>query len=38
MAEIGVRSMVFNFLRASLSQSLEAMERFASEVIPKAGA
>ncbi len=38
MAEIGVRSMVFNFLRPSLSQSLDAMERFAAEVMPIAGA
>ncbi|MEE8173544.1 MAG: LLM class F420-dependent oxidoreductase, partial [Alphaproteobacteria bacterium] len=38
MAEIGVRSMVFNFLRPSLSQSLDAMERFAAEVMPKAEA
>jgi probable F420-dependent oxidoreductase len=34
MAEIGVRSMVFNFMRPSLSQSLDAMERFAAEVMP----
>ena len=38
MAEIGVRSMVFNFLRPSLSQSLDAMERFAAEVMPNAKA
>ncbi|MDP6473533.1 MAG: LLM class F420-dependent oxidoreductase [Alphaproteobacteria bacterium] len=37
MAEIGVSSMVFNFLRPTLAQSLEAMERFAAEVMPKAG-
>jgi probable F420-dependent oxidoreductase len=37
MAEIGVRSMVFNFMRPTLSESLDAMERFASEVVPLAG-
>ncbi len=36
MANVGVRSMVFNFLRPTLAQSLDAMERFASEVMPSA--
>lgn len=35
MAEIGVRSMVFNFLRPSLSETLDAMERFATNVAAK---
>jgi len=35
MAEIGVRSMVFNFLRPSLSATLDAMERFAGEVMAR---
>lgn len=35
MAEIGVKSILFNFLRPSLAESLDAMERFAAEVMPK---
>jgi probable F420-dependent oxidoreductase len=36
MAALGVRSMVFNFLRSSLSESLDSIERFAAEVMPRA--
>ncbi len=32
----GVRHLLFNFIRATLSESLAAMERFASEVLPLA--
>jgi probable F420-dependent oxidoreductase len=35
MAELGVKSMVFNFLRPTLSESLDSIERFAAEVMPK---
>ena len=35
MAELGVKSMVFNFLRSSLSESLDSIERFAAEVMPR---
>jgi probable F420-dependent oxidoreductase len=34
---LGVRHLLFNFIRATLSESLAAMERFASEVLPLAG-
>jgi alkanesulfonate monooxygenase SsuD/methylene tetrahydromethanopterin reductase-like flavin-dependent oxidoreductase (luciferase family) len=33
----GVRHLLFNFIRPTLSESLTAMERFASEVLPLAG-
>src|SRR6185295_18274049 len=34
---LGVRHLLFNFVRATLSESLAAMERFASKVLPLAG-
>jgi probable F420-dependent oxidoreductase len=34
--EIGVSSLLFNFARANLAESLAAMERFVAEVLPRA--
>lgn len=34
MKELGVKSLVFNFMRPTLQESLDAMERFATEVMP----
>jgi hypothetical protein len=34
---LGVRHLLFNFIRATLSESLAAMERFATQVLPLAG-
>jgi probable F420-dependent oxidoreductase len=34
MKDLGVSSVLFNFMRPTLSESLEAMERFAKEVMP----
>jgi len=34
--EMGITDLLFNFQRASLAESLAAMERFASEIMPRA--
>ena len=34
--QLGVRHLLFNFVRASLSETLIAMERFVSVVVPRA--
>lgn len=34
MKELGVKSLVFNFMRPTLEESLDAMERFAAEIMP----
>ena len=34
---LGVRHLLFNFVRPTLSESLAAMERFAAQVLPLAG-
>jgi hypothetical protein len=34
---LGVRHLLFNFVRPTLSESLAAMERFAAKVLPLAG-
>ena len=34
--ELGVSSLLFNFARASLAESLVALERFVAEVVPRA--
>ncbi|MEO5863014.1 MAG: TIGR03619 family F420-dependent LLM class oxidoreductase [Burkholderiales bacterium] len=36
--EIGVSSLLFNFARANLAESLAAMERFVAEVLPRTAA
>ena len=35
--KLGVRHLLFNFVRANLSESLAAMERFVAKVLPLAG-
>ena len=34
MKELGVSSILFNFMRPTLTESLDSMERFAAEVMP----
>ncbi len=37
LAEMGVEAVLFNFIRGSLDETLEATERFAAEVMPQVG-